>query len=106
MTVAFLIVRRNQKLEDVPLEHTIIGTTEVIGVAPSEEARDRALLQYPKAHALELKLLPDLPQPLPHMVEAKIVPNVNLVDEGADKAMLGMSGYAHFNHMTATENTP
>ena len=102
MTVAFLIVRRNQKLEDVPLEHTIIGTTEVIGVAPSEEARDMALLQYPKAHALELKLLPDMPQPLPHMVEAKIVPMGDM--DTLKSAIETLT--PHFNHMTATENTP
>ena len=103
MTVAFLIVRRNQKLEDVPLEHTIIGTTEVIGVAPSEEARDMALLQYPKAHALELKLLPDLPQPLPHMVEAKPVPKIGDMDTLKESIE---TLTPRFNHMTATENTP
>lgn len=57
MTVAYLIVRRNQKLEDVPLEHTIIGTTEVIGIALTEAERDRALQDNPKAHALEMNRL-------------------------------------------------
>lgn len=89
MTVAFLIVRRNQKLEDVPLEHTIIGTTEVIGIAPSEEARDMSLQQYKGAHALELKLLPDMPQPLPHMIEPeRVMHSVNVLDDAIDTAVM------------------
>lgn len=54
MNTAFLIVRRNVALKDVPLEHTIIGTTEVIGIAVTEAERDTALQQNKGAHALEM----------------------------------------------------